>query len=185
MKSFLGVPILQRGVAYGNLYLTEKEGGEPFTDEDVELTQLLAAQAAVAIENARLYESATRWLRQFETLNEIGNALASELELTPLLELVARRLRELIDARLVLIALPGPAGGLEVAAADGDGRLRDRGHDARRRPLQVRPRSSSAPGASGSTRSSRITRSTSPRFAGSASVRACTFRSWSADVRSA
>ncbi len=119
MKSFLGVPILQRGVAYGNLYLTEKEGGEPFTHEDVELTRLLAAQAAVAIENARLYESATRWLRRFETLNEIGNALASELELTPLLELVARRLRELIDARLVLIALPGPAGGLEVAAADG------------------------------------------------------------------
>ena len=82
MKSFLGVPILQRGVAYGNLYLTEKEGGEPFTDEDVELTQLLAAQAAVAIENARLYESSTRWLRQLETLNEIGNALASELELS-------------------------------------------------------------------------------------------------------
>ena len=57
MRSFLGVPILLRGVAYGNLYLTEKEGGEDFTDEDDELTQLLAAQAAVAIENARLYES--------------------------------------------------------------------------------------------------------------------------------
>jgi hypothetical protein len=48
------------------------------------LSQLLAAQAAVAIENARLYESTTRWLRQFETLNEIGNALASEVELAPL-----------------------------------------------------------------------------------------------------
>ena len=55
MRSFLGVPILLRGVAYGNLYLTEKDGGGPFNDEDVELTQLLAAQAAVAIENARLY----------------------------------------------------------------------------------------------------------------------------------
>jgi signal transduction histidine kinase len=120
MTSFLGVPILQRGVAYGNLYLTEKEGGRPFTEEDVELTQLLAAQAAVAIENARLYESATRWLRQFETLNEIGNALASEVELAPLLELVARRLRELIDARLVLIALPRQGGKLAVAAADGE-----------------------------------------------------------------
>ena len=53
-----------RGVAYGNLYLTEKAGGEDFTDEDEELAQLLAAQAAVAIENARLYESSTRWLRQ-------------------------------------------------------------------------------------------------------------------------
>jgi two-component system, NarL family, sensor histidine kinase DevS len=121
MKSFLGVPILQRGVAYGNLYLTEKDGGGPFTDEDVELTQLLAAQAAVAIENARLYESATRWLRQLETLNEIGSALASEVELAPLLELVARRLRELLDARIVLIALPGTGNELVVAAADGEG----------------------------------------------------------------
>ena len=120
MKSFLGVPILQRGIAFGNLYLTEKEGEEPFTEEDVELTQLLAAQAAVAIENARLYESATRWLRQFESLNEIGNALASEVELTPLLDLVARRLRELIDARVVLIALLGPTNELTVAAADGE-----------------------------------------------------------------
>jgi signal transduction histidine kinase len=121
MKSFLGLPIMLRGVAYGNLYLTEKEGDDQFTDEDLELTQLLAAQAAVAIENARLYESTTRWLRQFETLNEIGNALASEVELTPLLELVSRRLRELLDAGIVLIALPGPGAELVVAAADGDG----------------------------------------------------------------
>ena len=120
MKAFLGVPILQRGIAYGNLYLTEKAGEEPFTEEDLELTQLLATQAAVAIENARLYESATRWLRQFESLNEIGNALASEVELTPLLDLVARRLRELIDARIVLIALLGPSNVLTVAAADGE-----------------------------------------------------------------
>ena len=120
MKTFLGVPIVLRGVAYGNLYLTEKEGGEDFTDDDEELTQLLAAQAAVAIENARLHESSTRWLRQLESLNEIGNALASEIELEPLLGLVARRLRELVDARLVLIAIPqGEA--LNVAAAEGEG----------------------------------------------------------------
>jgi signal transduction histidine kinase len=119
MRSFLGVPILLRGVAYGNFYLTEKDGGD-FTEEDEELTQLLAAQAAVAIENARLYESSTRWLRQFETLNEIGDALASEIELEPLLALVARRLRELVAARIVLIALPGPTG-LRIVAADGDG----------------------------------------------------------------
>jgi signal transduction histidine kinase len=119
MKSFLGVPIVLRGVAYGNLYLTEKAGGDDFTDEDSELSQLLAAQAAVAIENARLYENSTRWLRQFESLNEVGNALSSELELEPLLALVARRLRELVDARLVLIALP-EGGVLRVAAAEGE-----------------------------------------------------------------
>jgi signal transduction histidine kinase len=121
MKTFLGVPIVLRGVAYGNLYLTEKEGGRPFTQDDVEVTQLLAAQAAVAIENARLYESSTRWLRQVESLNEIGNALASELELQPLLDLVARRLRELVDARFVLIALPDASKDLRVSAADGEG----------------------------------------------------------------
>lgn len=56
MTSFLGVPILLRGAAYGTLYLTEKEGGGDFTDEDEDLTTLLAAQAAVAIENARRVE---------------------------------------------------------------------------------------------------------------------------------
>ncbi len=119
MKTFLGVPILLRGVAYGNLYLTEKEGGGDFTEDDEELTQLLAAQAAVAIENARLYESSTRWLRQLQMLNEIGTALASEIELEPLLALVASRLRELVDARLVLIALPR-GGAMTVAAAEGE-----------------------------------------------------------------
>ncbi len=122
MHTFLGVPILLRGVAYGNLYLTEKEGGSGFTDDDQDVIQLLAAQAAVAIENTRLYETSTRWMRHLESLNEIGDALAGELELEPLLGKIARRLRSLVQARLVLIALPGPgAGGLRVAAADGEG----------------------------------------------------------------
>jgi len=119
MHSFLGVPIVLRGVAYGNLYLTEKVGGD-FTDEDEELVTLLAAQAAVAVENARLYESATAWSHQLESLNEVGAALVGELELEPLLDLIAARLRELIGARLVAIALPS-GGTLRIAAADGDG----------------------------------------------------------------
>ena len=123
MRSFLGVPIVLRGVAYGNLYLTEKADGAEFSAADEELTQLLAAQAAVAIENARLYESSTRWLRQLESLNEIGNALASEVELGPLLDLVARRMQELVEGRIVLIALPDGEGGLAVAAAAGGGDL--------------------------------------------------------------
>ena len=120
MHTFLGVPILLRGVAYGNLYLTEKEGEGDFTDEDEELVSLLAAQAAVAVENARLYESATTWSQQLESLNEIGGALVGELELGPLLDLVATRLRELIGARLVAIALPA-GDALRIAAADGEG----------------------------------------------------------------
>jgi two-component system, NarL family, sensor histidine kinase DevS len=121
MHSFLGTPILLRGVAYGNLYLTEKDdGASDFDDEDEELVALLAAQAAVAIENARLYESATAWSRQLESLHEVGTALASELELPRLLQLVATRLRQLIDARLVAIALPAGAE-LRIEAIDGEG----------------------------------------------------------------
>src|SRR6266511_2795874 len=120
MRSFLGVPVLLRNFAYGNLYLTEKEGGDDFSEEDEELVTLLAAQAAVAVENARLYESATAWSRQLESLNEIGAALVSELELSRLLDLVARRLRELIGARLVTIALPA-GDDMRIEAADGEG----------------------------------------------------------------
>jgi signal transduction histidine kinase len=121
MRTFLGVPIHLRGVAYGNLYLTEKTGGEDFTDEDQELVELLASQAAVAIENARLYEAATAWSRQLESLNEVGNALATETDLDRLLDLIARRLRELLNARLVTVLLPVGAGDLRFAAVAGEG----------------------------------------------------------------
>ena len=88
MRTFLGVPILLRGVAYGNLYLTEKEDGE-FTAEDEELVTLLAAQAAVAIENARLYESATRGRSSSSRCTRSARSLVEETELGPLLELIA------------------------------------------------------------------------------------------------
>ncbi len=124
MRSFLGVPILLRGVAYGNLYLTEKEGGEDFTGEDEDLATLLAGQAAVAIENARLYESATRWSRQLESLHDVVRALGEETDLDQLLELISERLRELVDARLALIALVR-GDSLRIAAATSDDGPRD------------------------------------------------------------
>jgi GAF domain-containing protein len=55
MRSFLGVPILVRGEVFGNLYLTDKQTGDVFTDVDQELTIALAAAAATAIDNARLH----------------------------------------------------------------------------------------------------------------------------------
>jgi signal transduction histidine kinase len=118
MLGFLGVPVVLRGRAYGNLYLTEKADG-PFTAEDQELVETLAGQAAVAIENARLYQDATSWSAQLEALNEVWTALAGEIELPRLLNLICRRLRGLIGARVVTIALPGPSGALRVEAADG------------------------------------------------------------------
>ena len=150
MHSFLGVPVLLRGVAYGNLYLTEKQDGEDFTDEDEELVTLLAGQAAVAIENARLYEASTRWSRQLQSLNEVGNALATETDLDRLLDLVVRRLRELLGARVVALALPSGGDELRFAAVAGArGPARGRPSPA---PSRRAARCSSAGAASASTR---------------------------------
>jgi signal transduction histidine kinase len=120
MKSFLGVPIVLRGHAFGNLYLTEKIDGD-FTDEDEQVVELLASQAAVAIENARLYDSSRRWARQLDSLNEVGTALVGELDLERLLAVIADRLRELLDARVVIIDLRLPDGSLRVEGASGEG----------------------------------------------------------------
>jgi signal transduction histidine kinase len=64
MKSFLGVPIVSHGRVFGNLYLTEKQGAPEFDAEDQAIAVLLAAHAAVAIENARLNDEAQRLLGQ-------------------------------------------------------------------------------------------------------------------------
>jgi signal transduction histidine kinase len=58
MTTFLGVPLFVRGEVFGNLYLTDKAGGDPFTDIDEELAVALASAAAIAIDNARLHEAA-------------------------------------------------------------------------------------------------------------------------------
>ncbi|WP_298252746.1 GAF domain-containing protein [uncultured Arthrobacter sp.] len=66
MTSFLGVPIRIHGTVFGNLYLTEKNGGADFSDTDEQLLVALAAAAGVAIENSRLFDEATRrtrWLQ--------------------------------------------------------------------------------------------------------------------------
>jgi len=74
MRSFLGVPIVSRGGVIGAFYLTEKLGAPDFTDRDQELIELLAAQAAIAITYARLYEES----RELSVLSE-RNRLALDL----------------------------------------------------------------------------------------------------------
>jgi signal transduction histidine kinase len=119
MRSFLGVPIFVRGVVYGDLYLAEKDGGE-FTEADEEIVTLLAAQTGITIEKVQIHEGATHWIRQLEVLDELTRSVLEERDLSRLLELVARRLRELVGARAVLISLPASSGGLRVVVADGD-----------------------------------------------------------------
>ncbi|WP_107655302.1 sensor histidine kinase [Nocardia suismassiliense] len=90
MHTFLGVPVRIRGEVFGSLYLTEKAGGQPFTDDDDVLVQALAAAAGIAVDNARLYESArTRqaWIAatrdiatEFLAGNRSANVLAHVVE---------------------------------------------------------------------------------------------------------
>ena len=68
MHSFLGVPIIGRRGVFGNLYLTEKLGGGHFTEEDEYIALLLAAQAAAAVENARLHGESARLIDEVQQL---------------------------------------------------------------------------------------------------------------------
>jgi signal transduction histidine kinase len=112
MRSFLGVPILIRGQAWGNLYLTEKERAAEFTEADEEAVVVLADLAATAIENARLYESSERRRHQAEqavmglrAARDIADAIAGADDLDRVLELIVKRGRALVEARAVLIML--------------------------------------------------------------------------------
>jgi GAF domain-containing protein len=117
----LDVPIVIRGVPYARLVVAEKRDSETFTSEDREALLLLAEQAAVAIENARRYESATRQLAEVEALREVTDALVGELDLSRLLVGVTERLRGLLDARAVFAFLPTVDGDhLEIRAAAGE-----------------------------------------------------------------
>ena len=60
MHSFLGVPVQVRGRSVGNLYLTNKRGETPFTEEDQRLVETFSLHAGIAIENARLHEAVER-----------------------------------------------------------------------------------------------------------------------------
>lgn len=103
MHSFLGVPLRIRDQVFGNLYLAEKQGASEFTDDDEEIVVALAAAAGVAIENARLYELASRRERWLAATAEITGVLLGTVRRTDALTLVARRAREVSEAEMVLV----------------------------------------------------------------------------------
>jgi signal transduction histidine kinase len=125
MRSFLGVPIVVRGQAYGNLYLTEKEGGE-FDEADEEAVTILAEWAAVTIFNVRLYSQSEeeraaleRAVHGLEATTEIARAVGGETDRSRVLETIAKRARALVGARSLLVLLRD--GHLyEVAATAGE-----------------------------------------------------------------
>jgi signal transduction histidine kinase len=118
MQSFLGVPVRVRGEVFGNLYLTQKRDGRGFTVDDERTVMALAAAAAVAIENARLYESSRQRERWQNAITEIGNAVLSGDETGEVLTLVARNARRLAGADFATIALPDAHGELRIEITD-------------------------------------------------------------------
>ncbi len=126
MSSFLGVPLIVRGEAWGNLYLTEKEGGEEFTDEDEQAAVMLADWASIAIGNARrLLEVSSRRDELEQTVTamgataEISRVLAGETDLEVVLGLIAKRGRALVRARALVIELV-VADRVQIAAVAGE-----------------------------------------------------------------
>jgi two-component system, NarL family, sensor histidine kinase DevS len=126
MTTFLGVPVTVRGEAYGNLYLTDKAGGEEFSESDQQLLVVLSEWAAVAIDNARLYASATRRraeleraVRGLEATSAISRAVGFETELGRVLELIAKRGRAMSDARSFIVLLQSE-GVMRVEAVAGE-----------------------------------------------------------------
>jgi signal transduction histidine kinase len=123
MHSFLGVPIFGRGGVFGSLYLTEKAGGEEFSEEDEDLAILLAAKTAAAVENARHHQESARLLAEVQQLqrtrerffamvnHELRNALAAVYGWSELLvrkrdpATVPRAAFEVLDSAQYAIAL--------------------------------------------------------------------------------
>jgi signal transduction histidine kinase len=119
MDSFLGVPIRVRDEVYGNLYLTNREGGS-FSAEDEDLVAALAATAGIAIDNARLFEESERRRRWSAALTDVTSALLSGS--VDVLAVVADRAGSAVDADLVCVVVPaGEQGMLEVRLARGIG----------------------------------------------------------------
>ncbi len=119
MSTFLGVPIRVRDEVFGNRYLTEKHGGGRFDEEDVAVVLALAAAAGVAIENARLYETARRresWLR---ATADISSRLLADADPDEVLGLVAGHARELCGADTCFVALPAGADRLVLEVVEG------------------------------------------------------------------
>lgn len=106
MNTFLGVPVKVRDEVFGNLYLTEKAGGQEFTDDDEVVVQALAAAAGIAIENSRLYQRSRIRQQWLEATRDVATELLAGGEPAEVLALIAERALALTDSACALLALP-------------------------------------------------------------------------------
>lgn len=106
MRTFLGVPVRIRDEVFGNLYLTEKADGQPFSEDDEVLVEALAAAAGIAIDNARLYEQSRIRQSWIEATRDIGTELLGGADPARVFRLIADEALELTAADAVLVAVP-------------------------------------------------------------------------------
>ncbi|MGY1624769.1 GAF domain-containing protein [Geodermatophilus sp. SYSU D00965] len=117
MRSFLGVPVLVRGEAFGNLYMTEKRQGV-FTAEDEAVLTALAGAAGIAIDNARLYEEGEARRRWTTAVSDVRACLLSASTPDDALTLIAARVAELTGADTAwLLTGPDASDGCHVVRA--------------------------------------------------------------------
>jgi signal transduction histidine kinase len=107
MRAFLGVPIVVRKAMFGSLYLADDRPGHVFSESDEIAVGALAAAAAVAIDNAQLFDRVTTSARWVNASREISDAvLAGPDPRVGSLELIAERARELTDAEQAIVLVP-------------------------------------------------------------------------------
>ncbi|XJF15416.1 GAF domain-containing sensor histidine kinase [Mycobacterium sp. AMU20-3851] len=106
MRTFLGVPVRIRDEVYGNLYLTEKNTGQPFSEDDEVLAQALAAAAGIAIDNARLYEQSRARQSWIEATRDIATELLAGTDPGRVFRLIAEEVLTLTGARVSFVAVP-------------------------------------------------------------------------------
>ncbi len=122
MKSFLGAPVRVRDEVYGNLYMTEKQDGGEFDDEDEAVLTALGAAAGVAIGNARLYQEARRQQQWLRASGAVTERLLSGAGTAEVLDLVTEQALAISGADLVVLALPAGNGTqLVIDHAAGEG----------------------------------------------------------------
>ncbi len=118
MGSFLGVPVRIRGTVFGNLYLTEKAGGQSFTKQDQLLVEALAGTAGFVIDNARAYGLSERRRQWLEASAELSEALQPPIEVGRALGEIARSARSM--ARSVAAAVLRLENGVPVHSVAAD-----------------------------------------------------------------
>jgi GAF domain-containing protein len=119
MERFLGVPVRIRGTVFGNLYLTEKAGGQDFTEQDEQLVEALASAAGFMIENARDYARSERRRQWLEASAQVNEALQPPVRLDDALRQIAIGARRVSRASAVAVVRRAEQGGHDLLAWDG------------------------------------------------------------------